>query len=276
MGSRKARPKKAPPAADAAAVTDEHELRPSATMTREVEAVTAEKLIARSMTAGSDPKVSAAPPAAPTEPRAFDELAQTVEAPSTPRILVLDAAEVLIADAGFAAVTEAEIAGAAGVTLDVLRAHFADKAALLRALHDRFCAQATSVTDDSTRSGIWDHASPRDVVEVAVRSILDVVLGRAELVRAVIASGDPELLDGFRRVGANITAKVSRVIEELRDEDKPGERDVAFVLLLAVSLAHHAIMLGTEWSGVAFEREELYDRATRATRAYLDARRRPS
>lgn len=271
MGSRKARPKKAPPAAAA----DEQEHRPSAAMTREVEAVTAEKLIASSM-AGSDPKVSAAPPAAPTEPRAFDELAQTVEAPATPRLLLLDTAEVLIAEVGFAAVTDAEIAETAGVTLDVFRAHFADKAALLRALHERFCAQALGVTDDSTRSGIWDHASPRDVVEVAVRSILDVVLGRAELVRAVIASGDPELLDGFRLVGANITAKVSRVIATLQDDDKPGEQDVAFVLLLAVSLAHQVIMLGTEWSGVALERDELYDRATRAARAYLDARPRPS
>ncbi|MBX3223497.1 MAG: TetR/AcrR family transcriptional regulator [Labilithrix sp.] len=275
MGSRKARPKKPPLPADAAAITDEHELRPSATMTREVEAVTAEKLIASSM-AGSVPGILAVPQALPTEPRALDDLAETAEAPSAPHVLIMDAAELLMANVGFAAVTEAEIAKAANLPVDVFRAHFADKAALLRALDERFCAQAIGVTDDATRSGIWDHASPRDVVEVAVRSILDVVLGRAALVRAVIASGDPEMLDGFRRVGAHMTARVTRVIAEMRDDDKPDERDVAFVFLLAVSLAHHAIMIGTEWSGFEFDRDDLYERVTRATRAYLDARRPPS
>lgn len=288
MGSRKAKPKKepSPPTEDAskatarakddAAVTDEHVLRPSSTMTREVEAITAQELIAGTIATASVPKISAAPPAAPTEPRVLDDLAQTIEAPSAPRILIMDAAEMLIAHVGFAATTEEEIAKAANLSLDVFRAHFADKLALLRALDERFCAQAIAVTDEATRSGIWDRAEPRDVIEIAVRTILDVVLGRAALVRAVLSSGDPELLDGFRRVGTNITAQIARVIDEMHGDDKPDKDDVAYVFLVAVSLAHHTIMVGTDWSGVDFDRDDLYERTIRAVRGYLETRHRPS
>lgn len=288
MGSRKAKPKKdpSPPTKDGskaasqvkddAGVTDEHVLRPSSTMTREVEAVTAQELIASTIATASVPKISAAPAAAPTEPRILDDLAQTIEAPSAPRILIMDAAEMLIAHVGFAVVTEEEIAKAANVSIDVFHAHFADKLALLRALDERFCAQAIAVTDEATRSGIWDHAEPRDLIEIAVRTILDVVLGRAALVRAVLSSGDPELLDGFRQVGTNITAQISRVIDEMRGDEKPDKRDVAYVFLVAVSLAHHTIMVGTEWSGVDFDRDDLYERTIRAVRSYLGTRQRPS
>jgi len=288
MGSRKAKPKKvSSPSADdavkaaangetdAAADTDEDAVRPSSTMTREVPAVTAEELIASTLATGSVPKVLSVPQAAPTEPR-LDDLAQTIEAPSAPRILIMDAAELLIAHVGFAAVTDIEIAKAANVSIDVFHAHFADKLAVLRGLNERFCTQAVAVTNDSTRSGIWGNAAPRDVIEVAVRSILDVVLARAALVRAVLSSGDPDLLEGFREVGRNVTARIVGVIEEMQSDDKPGERDVAFVFLLAVSLAHHAIMIGPEWSGIDFDRDELYERAVRAVRGYLESRPRPS
>ena len=215
------------------------------------------------------PKPLTVPQPAPTEPRLVDDLAQTIEAPSAPRILILDAAEMLIAHVGFGVVTEEEVAKAANVSIDVFHAHFADKLALLRALNERFCTQAIALTDDATRSGIWDHAAPRDVIEVAVRSILDVVLSRAALVKAVLSSDDEELLEGFRRVGTNVTARVMGVIDEMRGKDKPDERDVAFVFLLAVSIAHQTIMIGPEWSGVAFEREDLYERTVRAVRGYL-------
>jgi len=286
MGSRKGKPKKppSPPVADErdataqaddeAEDTDEHVLRPSSTMTREVEAIVADELIARTM--GSVPKMRALPQSAPTEPRVSDDLTKTIEVPSAPRILIMDAAEKLLAHVELGALTEEEIAKAANVSIDVFYAHFTDKRALLETLNERFCAQAIAVTDDATRSGIWDHAGSREVIEIAVRTILDVVLGSAPLVRAVLASGDPELLDGFRRVGTNVTAKVARVIGEMPGKDKPDQRDVAFVFLLAVSLAHHAIMIGTEWSGVDFDRDDVFERTIFAVRGYLENRPRPS
>lgn len=231
-------------------------------MTREIEAVDAEQLVASSLR---------------EDGAMLDDLAETVEGPSAPRILIMDAAEMLIAHAGFGGVTEETISKAANVSLDLFQAHFADKLALLRALNDRFCAHAVAATDEATRSGIWDHTAPSDVIEIAVRSIFDVVLSRAELVKAVLSSGDPQLLEGFRRVGANITAQVARVIDEMQHGgDRPHEQDLAFSLLLAVSLAHHSILLGADWSGTDLGREGIHERAIGAVRAYLDSRARPS
>jgi hypothetical protein len=59
----------------------------------------------------------------------------------------------------------------------------------------------------------------------------------------------------------------------LRPEDKPDRRDVAFAFLLALSTAHPSIMLGRAWSGVEFDHDELCERATHAATAYLEAQR---
>jgi AcrR family transcriptional regulator len=109
----------------------------------------------------------------------------------------MDAGEALIGEKGFVRATVDEISQRAGVTSDVFYGHFAGKGALLRALNERFCDQAMTVTDQATKSGIWTNATARDVVEVAVRSILDVVIDRQGLVRAVLAHGttDPALPD---------------------------------------------------------------------------------
>jgi AcrR family transcriptional regulator len=286
--TRAGRAHPAEPAHDDLAKTDEHPLRPSST-TRELEAATVAMLAEHSTHAASVPAMRVALAAAPTTPelheaaprpavraRQFDDLAQTIEAPATaPRVLLLDAGEAVINELGFPATTDAEIARCAGVSIDVFHAHFASKSALLYALSERFCAQTMSLTDDATRDGIWDRATAREVIEVAVRSILDVILGRAGLVRAVLASGDEKMLDGFRRVGAHIAQSVTRVIESTHTspEERPDPRDVAFALLLAIALAHHAIVLGTESSGLDFERSEIFERVAQAINAYLDARR---
>jgi AcrR family transcriptional regulator len=276
MGSREANPKKPPSPPQAPETDRDVDAAPSSTKTSELPAMTAEKLIASSAETGSDPR-SAAAPQDTSSARMADDLEQTIEAPSAFRVAILDAAEKLIIQVGFADLNEQAIANAANVTLDVFRAHFGDRTALLRALNDRFCAQALTLIDDSTRSGIWDHSSANAIIEVAVRSILDVVLTRAPLVRAVLASCDEDLLDAFREIGTHVTTKVNRVIAEMGEDNPPAPRDVAFAFLIAVSLAHQAIMIGTHWAGIEVEREELHERTTRAVRAYLASLRpRPS
>jgi AcrR family transcriptional regulator len=281
MASRKAKPREKKPARQISAraagplPTGDGEVddrRPSSTMTREVEIATLGNLLesAGDVEAARGPAI---PP--PPTTRVLDDLAQTTEAPSASRILLLDAGEVVFSELGYARTTDAEIARAAAVSLDVFHAHFASKTALLHALSDRFCSQAMTVTNDATKSGIGEHATPREVVEVAVRSMLDIILGRAGLVRAVLTAGDDTMLDGFRRVGINTTEKVLRVLEETHADGematKPEPRDVAFALHLAIAIAHHAIMVGIEWCGRDFERDEIYERVTHAVSAYLES-----
>ena len=203
----------------------------------------------------------------------IDELATTREAPAGPRLAIMDAGEAVIGEKGFVRATVDDISQRAGVTADVFYGHFAGKGALLRALNERFCEQAMTVTDQATKSGIWTTATARDVVEVAVRSILDVVIDRQGLVRAVLAHGttDPALAAGLRRVGVHLTTRLQQVMKETRSppDERPNERALAFSLLLSVALAHHTILVGDAWSGVHFEREELYSEMARAVAAYL-------
>lgn len=46
-------------------------------------------------------------------------------------------------------------------------------------------------------------------------------------------------------------------------------RSLAFSLLLTVSLAHHHVLVGDDWSGVEFTKEQLTEEAARAVCAYL-------
>jgi AcrR family transcriptional regulator len=215
---------------------------------------------------GSSRRPFAVAPHAASTRRVLDDLAQTVEAPSAgPRLLLMDAAESVIAEAGFAGATGTEIARYAGVSLDVFQAHFASKTALLHAMSDRFGAQAVTLLDEATSEAPGE---AHDLIYAAIRSILDVTLDRAPLVRAVLSSGDPKMLEGLDRIGAHITTRVTQRLAELEDGKDP--RDVAFVLHVTAALAHQAVMGVARWGGVDFDRDELHTRASEMARAYLE------
>jgi len=120
---------------------------------------------------------------------AVDELAETREGHVVSLVALLDAGEAAIVERGFARTTIEDVATRAGVSVDVFHAHFPGKGALLRALNDRFVDQMLAAVDASTRTGSWSTSRVRDVVEIAVRTILDVVDERQGLVRAFLAHG---------------------------------------------------------------------------------------
>lgn len=266
------------------AIEEGEELRPSSTMTREVDisAISALMGDAQHESAVPSPMPTTrilddrAPPAPPSTSPSFDDLAQTIEAPAAlPRMLLLEAGEILINEMGYAAVSDAAIARHAGVTLDVFQAHFANKTALLHALNERFCVQAMNAADEAARNGTWKRAEPREVIEAAIRSALDLVFARSGLVRAVLACGDERMLDGLRRIGTHFTSRIVSALEETNagPDERPRQEDVAFALMLVFSLAHHAIVIGTDWTGLDLQANDFYERATRAATAYLETRR---
>lgn len=208
-----------------------------------------------------------------------DDLATTREAPAASRLTIMDAGEAVITEKGFMRATVEDIAQRAGITNDVFYGHFAGKGALLRALNERFCEQTIAVTDQATKSGIWENAAPKDVLEVAVRSILQVIFDRAGLVRAVLAHGatDPALAAGLRRIGTHITNRLVEVVSGTKSTaPRPDDRAIAFSLLLTVSLGHHEVLVGNAWAGMDFDREALCTEAARAVTAYLSSVPRPS
>ena len=58
------------------------------------------------------------------------------------------------------------------------------------------------------------------------------------------------------------------------DQPKPDEHDIAYVLLLAVSLDHNVILVGADWTGSDLNAASVYQRTIDAIRAYLDRRTR--
>jgi AcrR family transcriptional regulator len=203
-----------------------------------------------------------------------DPLAATTEAPTAlPRMSLLAAGEAVIGEKGFARATVEDISTRAGVSTDIFYAHFSGKGALLRALCDRWVSQMTSVTNDATKSGIWATATPSEMVDVAARSAIDAIYDQAPLVRAVLAHGatDPALAGYLKKIGTLLTRRVMKVIKEIKSkkEKQIGEREVAFCLLTAIALAHHAILVGADSTGHPFDRDAITAEASRAIAAYL-------
>lgn len=210
-------------------------------------------------------------------PAVVDDLAQTIEGEVVSLVSLLDAGEAAIVERGFARTTIEDVAARAGVSVEVFHAHFPGKGALLRALNDRFVDQMLAAVDASTRTGSWSNSRVRDVVEIAVRTILDVVDERQGLVRAFLAHGatDRALSAGLRKIGTHMTTKLLAALAGCKDAGtSPADaRTVGFALLLSVSLAHHCILVGEDWPGIGFTREQLTDELTTAISAYLAARR---
>jgi AcrR family transcriptional regulator len=187
------------------------------------------------------------------------------------RRAILVAGEALISEKGFGRTTVEDVATQAKVSNDVFYAHFQGMGALLRALSTHFTDSMLMAIDQSTKSGIWRGAAARDVIEVAVRTIIDVVLERQGLVRAFLAHGttDPSLANDLCRVGTHMAKRIVGTLAECTNVPARPSRAVAFSILMAASLAHHHIMVGDEWAGVSFSKEQLTEEASRAICAYL-------
>jgi AcrR family transcriptional regulator len=215
------------------------------------------------------------PPDKPTLPVISDDLAQTMEAPTAPRIQLMDAAESAIAEHGLAGTSPEAIARAASLGVDMLRAVFPDDAALLRALHERFCSQALRIVVEAAEAAVFDRAPIDGCIDRTVRSLVDVIVGRAALVRGVLASSDARMLEGERKWLGTVTTRVARAIDSV--EGKPSMEDLAFALFLVVALVHETIVTSghggeTEiaiGNVLTLDKGAIHARVAEAVRAYL-------
>lgn len=195
----------------------------------------------------------------------------TPEEQERDRRLLLTAGEAVITEKGFARSSVEDVSARAGLEPSVFYAHFAGMGALLRALSEQFVLQMQTATESSTKSGIWTGAPARDVIEVAVRTIIDVVVDRRGLIRAFLSHGatDEALMIDLRKIGSHMAQRLVAVLAECTNVPTRPSRAVAFSLLVGVALAHHWILVGDEWSGVSFSKEQLAEEASQAICAYL-------
>ena len=157
------------------------------------------------------------------------------------------------------------------MSVDVFYAHFQGKGALLRALNERFVEKVVTTIDDAIPTGVWANARARDILDLAVRSILDVVFEHEGLLRAFLAHGatDRSLAEGLKKIGSRLAERLGRALAETVDGRVVEPRQLALALVLAVGVAHHYVLVGDSWSGEAFSRDELAHETVRAISAYL-------
>jgi AcrR family transcriptional regulator len=196
---------------------------------------------------------------------------QQSDARERERRSLLVAGEAVIGQRGFARTTVEDVAVRANLDPPVFYSHFQGMGALLRALSANFVEQTTNAIDQATRSGIWKGAPARDLIEIAVRSTMDVVIDRQGLVRALLAHGttDNALSADLRKIGTHLANRLVTAINECTNRPARPGRSIAFSLLASAAIAHHYILVGDEWSGISFNKEQLIDETATAICAYL-------
>lgn len=187
---------------------------------------------------------------------------------------LLEAAEAIIADEGFAALSIPAVVARAKSSVGGFYARFRDKNELLRALEERFFHEVSAILEHLADERRWTDASVEEIVTAAVKELVTVTENRRELIRACMfrATQDTVIRDhviDFRRraaerMGAVLLAKAPRI----------AHPEPALALDLAVQAAfalmqNHVLLDGTRAAGRTLTQEDLEREIVRLVLAYV-------
>lgn len=164
-------------------------------------------------------------------PRTQQRSEQTLEA-------ILDSAEALIAQKGYAATSVSEVSRIAGVTIGALYGRFENKEALLEGLFDRLCEQTQCVFEQLWIDLAANTLEFRRALERSMEAMGWIYSERSVLVSAVnqAAATNPALrkriLAFNKRICARLYCELERYADEIR-HPQPA---------LAMKLGHEAGM----------------------------------
>ena len=91
---------------------------------------------------------------------------------------LLDVAESLVAEKGFAGASIVEIAHRAGSSVGGFYRRFRDKDGLLHALHERFCEEARATADAAFDPARWEGTPTADVLDEFTAFLVRIVRDR--------------------------------------------------------------------------------------------------
>jgi AcrR family transcriptional regulator len=97
---------------------------------------------------------------------------------------ILDAAERVIGERGFAAATVADIVKEAKSSVGVFYDRFKDKETLLNCLHERFCQESYATADEALSVDRWREASLEQILHKLVRFLVQIYREHLGLMRA--------------------------------------------------------------------------------------------
>ncbi len=183
---------------------------------------------------------------------------------------MLDAAEQLVAEKGFAETSIVEIARVAGTSVGGFYRRFHDKQGLLQALHARFCEEARATADAGLDPSRWAGASTSDVVREFTAFIIGVHRERAGSIRAFILASLAD--DTVRRrtveLSEHLHGRLAALLADRRDDltHPDPERGAAFAIDFINGTLSHAVQFQQEADSV------LDDELPRLVLAYLGVR----
>ena len=135
---------------------------------------------------------------------------------------ILDAAEALVTEKGFADTPVAEIVRRAGSSVGAFYARFRDKDALLHALYDRYFEQAMATADAALDPARWEGASIDEMLSAVVRFLVEIYREQHGLIRAFVIRNhvDPEFQARRERLSHHVNSRLSMLFAQPRSSGK--------------------------------------------------------
>jgi AcrR family transcriptional regulator len=190
---------------------------------------------------------------------------------------LMDSAEELMAEKGFADVPVAEIARRAGFSVGAVYARFRDKAGILRCLRERFWDGARATADAALTPERWEGATVPEVAHETIAFMVQVHRDRVGILREIMgcAHADPEVGARLEELIAHVCQKLTRLLLARADEIGHPEPILAveFGFRLLLGVMKEAILFGYAGThGIPKSDERLTAELTRAFLGYLGVR----
>lgn len=191
---------------------------------------------------------------------------------------LLDAAEALVSEKGFADTSVAEVARRAGSSVGAFYTRFPNKEALLHALYDRYVVQAVATADDALDPERWRGASSARILRAVLRFLVAIYRDQNGLIRAFTVANqtDPAFQGRRDRLSHYVSTRLSELLLERAHEIRHPDpaRACHFGLTLVFSTLDSVMLFGEmRPRDLVLDDDSLADELARAYLAYLDAPR---
>jgi AcrR family transcriptional regulator len=187
---------------------------------------------------------------------------------------LLAAATRLVNERGLEAVTVGDIVREGRSSVGVFYARFEDKDAVLRCLHERFCAHGLAAADVVLAPERWQGRGAAEIVRAVIDGLARLDAEHGGLVRAfVLASGrDPSYAERAVALGRRLSRRLRSLLLARRSELRMADPERAIDFAVWLLLAHHdqrAVFGDVQTSELAWSGEARRVALTRAVLAQL-------
>jgi len=168
---------------------------------------------------------------------------------------LLGAAETILESGGIESATVPAIAARAGMSVGNVYKRFPDKDSLLRAVYERFFAEALAANEFALDPAKWKDIPTTEVLSTLVTGMIEGYRRRRALVRALLlyaqTHGDAEFRARAKEIRLETLGLFERLLRDRRaDIGHPHpERSIRFVVTLLAHALENAVM--SEGGGIA-------------------------